>query len=140
MARLDGQLTGLAGEFFVAAELLRRGLQVSVTFGNAKAIDLFANEPLTNRTFTIQVKALRRKTYFPISADKIRKAHVYVFVLLNKPPTPPEYFIVPGNDLADHADKFGKWFKDYKKFPGIHPKDLEEYRDGWELFMGDGPR
>ena len=40
--RADGQVTGLAGELFVAAELLKRGLQTSVTFGNAKAIDLLA--------------------------------------------------------------------------------------------------
>jgi hypothetical protein len=57
--RVDGQVTALAGEFFVAAELLKRGLQTSVTFGNAKAIDLLAYNPKTKRTFTVQVKALR---------------------------------------------------------------------------------
>ena len=31
--RADGQLSALAGEFFVAAELLKRELQTSVTFG-----------------------------------------------------------------------------------------------------------
>ena len=40
--RSDGQKSGLAGEFFVAAELLKRGLQTSLTLGNAKSIDLFA--------------------------------------------------------------------------------------------------
>ena len=61
LKRVDGQITGLAGELFVAAELLKRGLQTSVTFGNAKAIDLFAFNPDTGRTFTVQVKALRKK-------------------------------------------------------------------------------
>ena len=37
-ARADGQLSALAGELFVAAELLKRGYQTSITFGNAKAI------------------------------------------------------------------------------------------------------
>jgi hypothetical protein len=56
--RSDGQKSGLAGEFFVAAELLKRGLQTSLTLGNAKSIDLFAiNDKGTS--FTIQVKALR---------------------------------------------------------------------------------
>lgn len=32
----------LAGEYRVASELLRRGLHASVTFGNAKAADVFA--------------------------------------------------------------------------------------------------
>src|SRR6187455_1873493 len=52
--RADGQITGLAGELFVAAELLKRGLQTSVTFGNAKAIDLLAFNPATEKTFTVQ--------------------------------------------------------------------------------------
>lgn len=30
-------------EFFVAGELLKRGLQTSITFGNAEAIDIFAH-------------------------------------------------------------------------------------------------
>ena len=41
--RADGQISGLAGEFFVAAELLKRDIETSVTFGNAKAIDLLAH-------------------------------------------------------------------------------------------------
>ncbi len=45
-ARVDGNITGLAGELFVAAELLKRGLQTSITFGNAKQIDLFAHNPI----------------------------------------------------------------------------------------------
>ncbi|MFL6335847.1 MAG: hypothetical protein ACJ754_21265 [Pyrinomonadaceae bacterium] len=55
--RADGQLSGLAGEFFVAAELLKRGLQTSVTFGNAKAIDLFAHNPTIDFTFVQDKKA-----------------------------------------------------------------------------------
>jgi len=51
--RADSHLSGLAGEFFVAAELLRRGIQTSVTFGNAKAIDLLAHNPSTGDAFTV---------------------------------------------------------------------------------------
>src|SRR6185369_11694917 len=96
--RADGQKSGLAGEFFVAAELLKRGLQTSLTLGNAKAIDLFAiNDNGTQ--FTIQVKALRDRKYFPIDAKRIVSACVYVFVILNVPGVAPEFFIVPGADL-----------------------------------------
>lgn len=59
--RADGQVTGLAGEFFVAGELLKRGLQTSITFGNAKAIDIFAHSERSGVTYTVQVKALRQK-------------------------------------------------------------------------------
>ena len=134
-ARVDGQITGLAGEFFVAAELLKRGLQTSVTFGAAKAIDFLAYNSATGRTFTVQVKALRKKTYFPISHHKVQAEHIYVFVLLNKPGEAVQYFVVPGRALCEHPERFSKWFID-PKFPGIHPNTFRElgFSDAWNLF------
>ncbi len=132
--RTDGQKTGLAGEFFVAAELLKRGLQTSLTLGNAKAIDLFViNEKGTQ--FTVQVKASRnRNNYFLIDSRKIKGgACIYVFVVLNKVGIAPDFFIVPGDELSSTPDKFGKEFQN-PKMPGIHPRDLAEYRDNWQLF------
>ena len=133
--RVDGQMTGLAGELFAAAELLKRGLQTSVTFGNAKSIDLLAYNPNTERSFNVQVKALRKKTYFPISHSKIHAKHVYVFVLLNKPNEAVQYFIVPAAVLAHEPEKFTKWFLD-DKFPGIHPNTLQQlgFADAWNIF------
>jgi len=61
--RVDGGLFALAGEFFVAAELLKRGFQTSVTFGNAKAIDLLAHNAAIDHTFAVQVKALRKTNF-----------------------------------------------------------------------------
>jgi hypothetical protein len=134
--RADGQISGLAGELFVAAELLKRGLQTSVTFGNAKAIDLLAFNEKTRRTFTIQVKTLRKKNFFPIAHAKVEPEHVYVFVLLNKSDEAVEYFIVPGTILKDEPERFSKWFLD-PKMPGIHPKVLHEqgFRNAWYIFQ-----
>jgi len=132
-SRVDGQITGLAGEFFVAGELLKRGLQTSLTIGNAKAIDLFAHHPQTDRRFTVQVKAVRTRNVFPISASRVEREHIYVFVILNKAGDPPTYFVVPGADLAGKSERFGKGFRD-KKFPGISPALLDEYRDNWSIF------
>jgi hypothetical protein len=123
--RVEGQLTGLVAEFFVAAELLKRGLQTSVTFGSAKAIDLLAMHPRTGKSFAIQVKGLRSRNYFPISAGRIQESCVYVVVVLNKPGTGPDFYIVPGVDLLSGAAKFGKWFRD-PRFPGIHPDQVAD--------------
>ena len=131
--RVDGQITGLAGELFVAAELLKRGLQTSVTFGNAKAVDLLAFNVTTGRTFTVQVKAIRRRNFFPIRHDRMHRLHTYVFAVLNRPGEPVNYFIVPGAALCDHPENFSKWFKD-PKFPGIDPNFLKPYADGWKHF------
>jgi hypothetical protein len=114
----DGQLSGLSGEFFVAAELLKREFQTLVTLGNAKAIDLIAIHPTTKRTFSIQVKTLRDPNYFLIDAAKCSRDHVYVFVLLNKPSVPVEYFIVSGTKLVDEPLTFGEYFQ-IEKMPGI---------------------
>ncbi len=131
--RADGQLSGLAGELFVAAELLKRGLQTSVTFGNAKAIDLFAHNPAIDFTFKVQVKALRKKNYFPISQVRVKADYIYVFVLLNKPDEAVQYFVVPGSVLVNEAERFGKDFQ-HPTFPGIHPKHLQEFAGAWYYF------
>lgn len=133
--RADGQVTGLAGELFVAAELLKRDLQTSVTFGNAKSIDLIAYNPRTERTFTVQVKATRKKNVFPISHAKIGRNHVYVFVILNKPGEQVQYFVVPGSILAAEPDRFSRWFTD-EKFPGIGWRTLEDqgFAEAWHVF------
>lgn len=134
--RVDGQITGLAGEFFVAGELLKRNMQTSITFGNAKAIDIFAYNPNTGVTHTVQVKALRYKNYFPLNRSAIEVNHVYVFVILNKPGTEVEYFIVPGAKLAPATGDLGK-FLDDPKFPGIAWKSLEQYRNNWGVFESE---
>jgi hypothetical protein len=131
--RADGQVSGLAGELFVAAELLKRGLQTSVTFGNAKSIDLFAHNPATGANFTVQVKTLRKTNYFPIKPSAIGAQHIYVFVLLNAPGKSVEYFIVPGRILAQEQERFGTDFQ-HATFPGIHPRSLRDFADAWQLF------
>lgn len=47
----DRQKSALAGELFVAAELLKRNYQVSLTFGTAKAIDLFVYNEDIDHTY-----------------------------------------------------------------------------------------
>lgn len=134
--RADAQLSGLAGELFVAAELLKRGFQTSITFGNAKAIDLLVHNPKIEHTFTVQVKALRAPNYFLIAHGAVRSKDIFVFVLLNKPGVPVRYFVVPGAILANEPERFGRYFVDLK-MPGIHSKILEnmpEFVDGWHCF------
>jgi hypothetical protein len=128
-SRADGNMTGLAGELFVAAELLKRGLQTSITFGNTKRIDLFAHNSNTGEDFTIQVKTLRTKNFYPL--HEIRPDHVYVFVLLNKPGDAVQYFIAHGKRLLAEPDRFS--YKD-PKFSGIYWKTLAEFEGAWKTF------
>lgn len=97
--------THLAGEYFVAAELYRRGFSVGMTIGNAKAIDLFINKD--NKTLSIQVKAIRNKKSvgWPIMKDKIFDEILYVFINLNDQEI-PEYYIATGQEAREKVKQY----------------------------------
>jgi predicted AAA+ superfamily ATPase len=59
MSEIPRNSTGLSGEYFVAAELYRRGWSIGMTIENAKAVDLFVEKD--NKRIVIQVKAIYKK-------------------------------------------------------------------------------
>ena len=97
--------THLAGEYFVAAELYRRGFSVGMTIGNAKAIDLFVNKE--DKTLSIQVKAIRNKKSvgWPIMQDKVFDNILYIFVNLNDQEN-PDYYIATGQEAREKVKQY----------------------------------
>lgn len=95
----------LAGEYFVAAELYRRGFSIGMTIGNAKAIDLFANKD--TKTIAIQVKAIKNKKSvgWPLMTEKILDNIVYVFVNLNEF-NAPEYYICTSKEVREKIKQY----------------------------------
>mgnify|MGYP002683012188 FL=1 len=125
MAAIPRKNTGLSGEYFVAAELYRRGWSVGMTIGNAKAVDLFAEK--VNKLFAIQVKAIYQKKNvgWPITKDKIKKDCFYIFVNLNADKMEqPEYFICTSKEADENI-------KEYKE-RGI----VNRYLLNNEMFLG----
>jgi len=107
MAVIPRNSTGLSGEYFVAAELYRRGWSVGMTVGNAKAIDLFAEKD--NRVIPIQVKAIykRKNVGWPMMTDGIRDKCFYVFVNLNADKmTLPEYYIATPEEVRTKIKQY----------------------------------
>lgn len=99
MAEIQSSSTGLSGEYFVAAELLRRGYSVGITMGNAKAIDILAEK--NGKNYIIQVKAIYKKKNvgWPIMKNKVNLDHFYVFVNLNGDLLiEPDYYICTGEE------------------------------------------
>lgn len=96
----------LAGEYFVAAELYKRGFSVAMTLGNAKAIDLFAEKNL--RTVNVQVKAisLRKNVGWPLWRKKVFAKVIYVFVCLNADDTPPSFFVATGQEVRPRVKEY----------------------------------
>jgi hypothetical protein len=109
MAVIQRSSTGLSGEYFVAAELLRRGFSVGITMGNAKAIDILAEKD--GKQFIIQVKAIFKKKNvgWPIMTEKVNPHHFYVFVNLNGDGMlEPEYYICTGKETVTRIKQYQK--------------------------------
>lgn len=107
MAEIQSSSTGLSGEYFVAAELLRRGYSVGITMGNAKAIDILAEKD--GKQFIIQVKAIYKKKNvgWPMMIDKVNESVFYVFVNLNGDKMiEPDYFIAKGREVKKNVKQY----------------------------------
>ena len=107
MAEIQSSSTGLSGEYFVAAELLRRGYSVGITMGNAKAIDILAEKD--GKQYIIQVKAIFKKKNvgWPMMKDKVNEKIFYVFVNLNGDKmTEPDYFIATGKEVKRKVKQY----------------------------------
>jgi hypothetical protein len=65
LPQLESTLVGVAGEYFVAAELSVRGYLASVTLRNSRGIDIIASNSNASRSVSNQVKISR-----PLSATK----------------------------------------------------------------------
>jgi hypothetical protein len=106
MVKPDRNCTHLAGEYFVAAELYRRGYSVAMTLGNAKAIDLFAEREALS--VNVQVKAIRDKKSvgWPIMREAVKNNIIYVFVCLNEPGAPPEFYICTSSEAREKVKQY----------------------------------
>jgi hypothetical protein len=102
----DRNCTHLAGEYFVAAELSKRGYAIGITMGNAKAIDLFGEK--NAKTVNVQVKALsaKRNVGWPMMKDRVVPNVMYVLVCLNACETAPAYFILTSSEAKAKVDQF----------------------------------
>jgi hypothetical protein len=123
----DRNCTHLAGEYFVAAELYRRGYSIAITIGNAKAIDLYAEKD--TRAVNIQVKAIknRKSGGWPMMKGKVIDNVIYVFVCLNDPPYPPAYFVCTSREARSKVKQYPT-----RGIIGLTKLRSERYMDRWD--------
>lgn len=104
--RLTTGLAGVAGEYFVAAELSRQGYVASLTLRNTRGIDILASNADATKSVGIQVKTNQGRRKEWILNAKIEKETasnlVFVFVCLNELDA-PEYHIVPRAKVATYV-------------------------------------
>jgi len=117
--KLESTLVGVAGEYFVAAELSLRSTLASITFRNNCGIDIVASNVDALRTVSIQVKTnkcgasswmLGRK-----SETFFSETHFYVFVALRVVGERPDFFVAPSTDVANFVrTSHSRWLEGTK--------------------------
>jgi hypothetical protein len=144
--KLPVTLVGVSGEYFVAAELSRRGYVASITLRNTRGVDILATNSKTTKHVSIQVKTNTTGKRSWILSEKAEtetsKSHYYVFVNLTECGQMPEYFILPSKVVADFVRKGHRYFLATKDRQGKNHKDTpmrqfqnpdDKYRDNWKL-------
>ena len=105
--KIPSLLAGVAGEYFVAGELSRRGHIASISLRNMRGIDILATNREASRSITIQCKTnqLARKVWILNGKCEgfVSDTHFYVLVALGGVSERPRYHIVPSRDVAKHT-------------------------------------
>ncbi len=105
-SRIPGIMSGIAGEYFVAAELTRRGYIASLTLRNTRGVDILASNLDATKSVGIQVKAIQGRGKSWMLNQKIESDEAtnlfFVFIRLNNLDA-PEYYIVPREDVSRFA-------------------------------------
>ncbi len=151
----EGTLIGNAGEYFVTAELLKRGIIAALAPRNAPAFDILA----TDRDKTIRIRVKTKTEGYDIWQWSVKKdgdifrflqeqGDFTVLVNLTDETKNMDYFIVPTNLLNRWlAEDFKNWLATPGKGGRIHASDnpkrnlsypqyesrLEQYRNNWDI-------
>lgn len=140
--------TGNCGEYFVAAELERRGYSVAVPMSNTELFDILAFDRESHKQWAIQVKTTTSKNNTWVLSKKSEtiedKNIVYIFVKLNDLEM-PQYYVVPSAVVAKSVrDSHKNWLATVGKNGKPHNdnsirkfSDLEDkYLANWKLLKG----
>jgi hypothetical protein len=146
--KLSAILCGVSGEYFVAAELSRRGYIASLTLRNTRGVDILASNANATHSVGIQVKTAQGGKSWMLTAKAEKDAATnlfYVFVRLNALDE-PHYYVVPRQIVSRYiAKRHREWLKKPGRKGQAHKDttirhfrdDLGEYRDRWDLLRLD---
>lgn len=119
--KIASLLAGVAAEYFVAAELSRRGYIASISLRNTRGIDVLATNGSASRSVTIQCKTNQLSRPSWVLNDKcelfVSESHFYVFVVLGSLLERPCYHVVPSEAVAKYVHES---HREWLKTPGRH--------------------
>jgi len=139
--KISSILAGVSGEYFVAAELSRRGYICSVTLKNTKGIDILVCNEDATKTLGIQVKTNQINKNEWILNEKCEKLIdeniFYVFVNLKMTDELPEFYIVPSKVVAVYtSSNHKKWLNEKgKKGQQRNDSTMRKFKDSKNEFL-----
>lgn len=139
--KLSKGITGIAGEYFAAAELSRRNFMASITLRNNDSIDILASNPRNNKIYSIQVKTSQLKSRsWPLSVKSetnFSDKHFYIFINFRGIFERPEYFIVPSKIVSETIRLDNQtWLEKPGKNGNIHKENsIRKFYDNEEAYL-----
>ncbi len=152
--KLSNVLCGIAGEYFVAGELSRRGYIASLTLRNTRGVDIVVSNEDATRSVGVQVKTSQKTAPLWLLDKKVEKgadeeyAANLFFVFVNLPQSgQPKYYIVPLREVAEYARRRHETWLQTPGKHGVQHKDASmrkfedregKYLNRWDLLGLDG--
>lgn len=134
-------LAGVAGEYYVAAELSRRGFIASISLRNTRGMDILATNQDGTRSVTIQVKTTQKTGRSWLLSEKaesfVSKTHFYVFVRLGGREERAEFHIVPSRVVAKYVKEGHQgWLRQLgKKGQPHNDSAMRQFRDRDDRYL-----
>ena len=136
--QMDKQQLGMAGEYSVCAELLKRGYNASITMGNAKAVDIvvFLQDQTYRRR---EVKTSRNKRFvtgfFQKYYDKTQTYHPDFWVLVYiDDENNSHFYVLTHEEMGDvqmKRNEMDTW-EQINGCDNVLLRDIESFIDKWE--------
>ena len=129
----NNQVVGNVGLFYVCYRLSRLGWNVMPTARNARGVDVLIYSNDTSRKYTVQVKALSKRSPVPLGGNIDRLLGDFFVVCRKVNSDNPECFILTPAEVRDLAHK-GE--KNGKTSYWLQPKQYEtdNYKEKWGRF------
>jgi len=129
MAKKSNNLVGVTGEYYVCAELGKRGILALLTPKNNPLFDIVAVSPDASKTVTIQVKTMseRNKAGWKLGMDiceRKNNPNLYT-VLVNLTGSEIEYYIYEYDVLSERVERHYSDYLKVKKRDGGDRKDIK---------------
>ncbi len=139
--QIQKHFLGLAGEYLVCAELAKKEINASLTFGNHKSIDIIASNPTNNKSCFIQVKTSNSSRILTGFFQKYKTgetAHPDFWIIVNFNNNNTNFYILTHVELANiqmQINKMSEWSEIKGGVDNINLKSIEIYKNQWDKII-----